>query len=191
MPQAVRGVFPLRVECAPAFNYARSKHTLKIIPDLSIPTTDNAPTAHEKALFSSSEAGLALDLRYVAESSLAGVPEPQIELKELDLTKQGHLGLSTYCELELHEGQAITFLLRTPPGHIYPEAARPSPEKAKQLGVPYESRLFVKCTLIVLNISSPAELVMGASNLRAPDDPLLTKVRRPYEHFFKSRLTSR
>lgn len=127
------------MECAPAFNYARSRHTLDIIPDLSIPTTPENITTHEKALFTSEEADLQLDLRYVAESALAGVPEPELKLKELDLTKKGHLGLSAYCDLELHEGQAVTFILRTPPDHTYPEAARPSPEKAKELGVPYDS----------------------------------------------------
>ena len=92
----------LRVECAPAFNYARSKHTLKIIPDLSIPTTDSAPTPHEKALFSSAEANLELDLRYVVESALAGVAEPEIELKQLD-TRVFNSGLCRHILLEIND----------------------------------------------------------------------------------------
>ncbi|KAI0071654.1 glycoside hydrolase family 15 protein [Panus rudis PR-1116 ss-1] len=155
--EVVRGSIPLRVECAPAFNYARSPHTLKIVPDLSIPVSEANPTPHNKAYFSSPEAKLDLDLRFVHESSLSGVPEPEIELKPLDLMNKGHLGLGVCCDLTLEEGQAVTFILRTPPEHTYPDEARPSPEKARELGVPYE------------------KLVLGASNLRAPDDPMLTK----------------
>ncbi|KAL4244526.1 Glycoside hydrolase family 15 protein [Abortiporus biennis] len=155
--EVVRGSFPLRVECAPAFNYARSKHTTKIMPDLSIPTTESNPTPHNKALFSSPDADLNLDLRFVPEASLAGVAEPEVELKILDLTDKGHLGLGVYTELLLQEGQSVTFILRTPPDHPYPDSVRPSPEKAKELGIPYE------------------KLVLGASNLRAADDPMLTK----------------
>ncbi|THH23046.1 hypothetical protein EUX98_g8133 [Antrodiella citrinella] len=155
--EAVRGEIPIRVECAPAFNYARSKHTMEILPDLSIPGPESDPP-HNKAFFSSSEAELKLDLRYVLETSLAGVAEPHVELKPLDLTKKGHKGLSVYTELVLLEGQAVTFILRTPPDHVYPDAAtRPSVARANELGVPYE------------------KLVIGASSLRAPDDPLLSK----------------
>ncbi|CAL1713826.1 unnamed protein product [Somion occarium] len=156
--EVVRGSISLRMECAPAFNYARSPHTLEIIPDLSIPVPDTTPDhIHNKALFSSSEAKLELDLRYVLESSLAGVPEPNLELQVLDLTEKGHLGHSVFCNLELIEGQAVTFILRTPPERTYPHVAQPSTERAKELGIPFE------------------KLVLGASNLRAPDDPVLTR----------------
>ena len=146
--QVVRGTISLRVECAPAFNYARSTHTLKILPDLSIPASESNPEPHNKALFSSSEAQLDLDLRYVTESSLGGVPEPQVELKELDLTSKGHLGTSVYADLNLKEGQSITFILRSPPNHDYPDEARPNPERARELGVSYESKTFTPCPII-------------------------------------------
>ena len=104
-----------------------------------MPSTE-ADRPHTKAFFSSPDANLSLDLRYVLESTLAGVPEPELELKVLDLTGQGHKGKSVYAELDLKEGQAITFILRTPPTRTYPDAATaPSVAKAKELGVPYES----------------------------------------------------
>ncbi|OCH92848.1 glycoside hydrolase family 15 protein [Obba rivulosa] len=159
--EVIRGSMPLRMECAPAFNYARSPHKTTIIPDTSVPSTYPPATeagSHHKVLFSSQEAGLKLDLRYVADSGLDSVPEPTIQLKTLDLTPQGHLGLSAYVDFELHEGQSITFVLRTPPpDDDLPVEAHPSPERAKEMGVPFE------------------KLVMGASTLRPPEDPMLTK----------------
>ncbi|EKM53302.1 glycoside hydrolase family 15 protein, partial [Phanerochaete carnosa HHB-10118-sp] len=155
---------PLRLECAPAFNYARSPHKTQIIFDNSIahagdpcaPGSDIKP--HMKALFSSPEADMELDLRYVTESSIENVPEPEIELELFDLTRKGHLGISVQSEFTLVEGQSVTFILRTPPKHAYPDAVKPSKEKARQLGVPFE------------------KLVMTASDLRASDDPMLTKI---------------
>ena len=133
------------MECAPAFNYGRSPHKTEIIIDSSIPSPNPceyaSPSAntHMKALFTSPEASLDLDLRYVPDSSLENVPEPDIKLEILDLQSKGHLGLSVCCQFELVEGQAVTFILRTPPKHAYPDAVKPSKEKADQLGVPFES----------------------------------------------------
>ena len=131
------------MECAPAFNYARSPHNTEIVMDTSIPQR-SSPTSpslesHMKALFTSPEAKLDLDLRFVPESSLENIPIPSVDLEILDLVNKGHLGPSVYSEFELVEGQAITFILRTPPKHTYPDAVRPSKEKAEQLGVPFES----------------------------------------------------
>ncbi|KIP11307.1 glycoside hydrolase family 15 protein [Phlebiopsis gigantea 11061_1 CR5-6] len=161
--ECVRGEVPLRLECAPAFNYARSPHTTEITIDNSIPHTEDPtspggrPIAHNKALFSAPEAGMNLDLRYVSESSLDNVREADIKFDLLDLTGKGHLGPSVSCNFTLVEGQAVTFILRQPPNHPYPAAVRPSKEKAEELGVPLE------------------KLILTASDLRAADDPVLTK----------------
>jgi hypothetical protein len=97
---------PIKMECAPAFNYARSKHTTSIVPADSPPST-------ARALFTSDE--LTLDLRYVAESTMSDVPAPHVQLALLDLSQKGHLGLGVQAHLELQEGQCVTFILRTPP----------------------------------------------------------------------------
>ena len=58
---------PLRLECAPAFNYARSPHTMQIVLDSSIPHAadpcqpGSGAQPHMKALFSSPEANLDLE----------------------------------------------------------------------------------------------------------------------------------
>ena len=108
--ECIRGSLPIVVQCAPAFNYARSAHTTTIIDDDSIPDD-----TQKKALFTSDE--LALDLRYVAECSQNAsedVLAPKITLKLLDLSAKGHKGPAVQSSFTLTEGQCVTFVLRTP-----------------------------------------------------------------------------
>ncbi|KAL5519704.1 hypothetical protein ACEPAG_1364 [Sanghuangporus baumii] len=165
--EVIRGAMPMRMECCPAFNYARSKHETTLIPDDSIqdpgltlpPKSPESPgdkVAHSpqmKALFRSEE--LSLDLRYVAEGHCED-PTPPVELELLDMFDKGHLGLGVCCDLDLAEGQVVTFFLRVPPDSPPPAGTRPTRLQAKQLGVPMQS------------------LVIGASKLRSKDDPILT-----------------
>uniref|UniRef100_A0A0W0F6D6 Glycoside hydrolase family 15 protein n=1 Tax=Moniliophthora roreri TaxID=221103 RepID=A0A0W0F6D6_MONRR len=105
--EVIRGGMPLMMECAPAFNYARSSHRTSIIDD------NSTLSPQKKALFESNE--LALDLRYVTDTSLDNVSEPEISLQLLDLSARGHKGPGVYAKLDLSEGQVVTFVLRTPP----------------------------------------------------------------------------
>ena len=132
---------PLRMECAPAFNYARSAHTTAIELDTSVssPSPPSPRGPHHKAVFESPAAGLTLDLRFVAEAALENVPEPEVEFALLDLAQRGHKGPGVYADLRLVEGQAVTFVLRTPPDVQLPRQAHPTHELARQIGVPYES----------------------------------------------------
>ena len=168
--QVIRGVFPLRVEVAPAFNYARDKHDTHILPDRSVPSCLDTAAPHNKTLFVSEN--LSLDFRYISESVIDGIPVPEVDIKLLDLAKKGHLGLSASVDLHLVEGQAVTFVLRplstsqvkrdldsqTPdPGRDEAlQKVMPSLKVAEELGIDYKS------------------LVSGASKFRAADDPLLT-----------------
>lgn len=169
--QVIRGTFPLNVQVAPAFNYARDKHDTYLLPDHSVPgCLDHPTTPHNKALFVSEN--LSLDFRYISESVVDGVPVPPLDLQLLDLTKKGHLGLSASINLNLEEGQVVTFILRhlspsqvkrdlesrTPvsgKGHHFAKVP-PNPKIAEELGIDYKS------------------LVSGASKFRPADDPLLT-----------------
>lgn len=99
--QVIRGKVPLRMECAPAFNYARTPHHLSIIPDDSIPNCGEG-SVQTKALFYTDV--LSLDLRFVAESNLQTTPTPAIQFERLDLRSQGHLAESAYCDFTLEEG---------------------------------------------------------------------------------------
>lgn len=131
------------MECAPAFNYARDAHTTRIVPDASV------VGAQSKVVFASP--ALTLDLRYVSEVTLAPDEDPhghcappEVKLELLDLSGKGHLGLAACAELSLLEGQAVTFVLRTPPDdscETKEEAIDASAkERAAELGVPLESR---------------------------------------------------
>lgn len=136
MFQVVRGTFSLRMECAPAFDYARAKHTTEIIPDDTHPGK-----GQNKVLFKSDH--LSLDLRFLGEHTMECVDDPTVDLKILDLTPKGHLGLSAYCDLDLTEGQVVTFIMRVPP-EAGPEAKlTPTVEKAQSLGVSLESKLLI------------------------------------------------
>lgn len=106
--ECIRGIMPLLMQCAPAFNYARDAHTTTIVDDTSVPIG-----SQKKLLFASPD--LTLDLRYIVENTMDSCQPPTIELSTLDLTSKGHKGLAGYASLQLSEGQAVTFVLRTPP----------------------------------------------------------------------------
>ena len=135
---------PIRVECAPAFNYARSPHTTSLEPDTSVaapapepPTSPVSP--HLKAVFDSPDARLRLDLRYVAEYTLDDVGNPDVKLEYLDLGSKGHKGRGVWTEILLREGQVVTFVLRTPPDVALPTQAHPTHQAARELGISYDS----------------------------------------------------
>lgn len=141
--EVIRGTMPLRMECAPAFNYARDPHETSIVPDSSV------LASQDKIVFTSES--LTLDLRYIAEVTLE--PEEDalrhcaptaVPLRLLDLSARGHLGFAACAELQLVEGQAVTFILRTPPENSKETKAEEAMggttrERAAELGVPFES----------------------------------------------------
>lgn len=140
------------MQCAPAFNYARDPHTTTIIDDASVPVSlTHNQTPQKKVLFESEN--LSLDLRYVVEASESCIhPPPVVDLFALDLSSKGHKGLAAYASLELHEGQTVTFILRTPP--------KDKVEEKKSIEVDTVQRRLI------------APLGTGS---RALDDPYLTK----------------
>lgn len=150
----------MRVECCPAFDYARASHHTAIVTDDSIPdaaSPTSPPTSpgfttpqvqqpgQQKALFHSKD--LTLDLRYVtegcpADGDIASVHAPSVELQKLDLSAKGHLGEGVCVDLDLSAGQAVTFVLRSPPDTAPPKTSRPTREQANQLGIPIQG-LFI------------------------------------------------
>ncbi|KAI6017202.1 glycoside hydrolase family 15 protein [Pisolithus microcarpus] len=157
--EVIRGVASLRMECAPAFNYARDGHTTEFLPD------DSVQYCHQKKVRFRSPS-LELDLRYVAEATLDNVPTPEVKIDYLDLLNKGHLGPAVCCDLSLVEGQRVTFILRVCPEKAGTPEARPTQELADRLGIPLEV------------------LIAGASKMRPQDDPLLTADL--LEHLFRS-----
>ncbi|KAF8264424.1 glycoside hydrolase family 15 protein [Lactarius quietus] len=132
--EVVRGHQSLRVECAPAFNYALAAHRTLLVADDSIPATgENTTVKQKKAVFESDD--LSLDLRFVAESVIDGVPSPSVEFQTLDLTSCGHKGISISADLDLVEGQVVTFVLRTLPNAGEQQTSNTSSNKSPELGV--------------------------------------------------------
>ncbi|KAH9046509.1 glycoside hydrolase family 15 protein [Lactarius hengduanensis] len=130
--EVVRGYQSLRVECAPAFNYALAQHHTSLVPDDSIPAVGR--DAQKKALFESDD--LSLDLRFIAESVIDGVPSPSVEFQTLDLRSRGHKGLSVSADLDLVEGQVVTFVLRTLPKETDEQhTSNPTSDKTQGSGV--------------------------------------------------------
>jgi len=151
--EVVRGKQSIRVECAPAFHYALAEHRTSFVPDETIPSNGDAAEKQKKVVFESSD--LTLDLRYVAESVVDGVPSPSVELQTLDLRRQGHKGIGISADLDLIEGQVVTFVLRTPPQPAREQhIPNPTNDQAQRLG---------------------DQLVTGTTSLRNKEDPLLTK----------------
>jgi hypothetical protein len=166
----------MHVECAPAFNYALAEHRTSLITDDTIPANgEHVPGRQKKALFESSD--LTLDLRFVAESVIDGVSSPTVELRTLDLRPWGHKGISISSDLDLVEGQVVTFVLRTPPStttnqHI----SNPTNEQAQESGVSFDRELYRRYEPICCPTHHVAELLSGTTNPRNKADPLLTKV---------------
>ncbi|KZV94567.1 glycoside hydrolase family 15 protein [Exidia glandulosa HHB12029] len=146
--EVIRGRMPIRMECAPAFDYARAKHDTDFVADTSVAATDQS-----KVIFKSDQ--LSLDLRYIADGA-DSIPGPQVKLKPLDLSKNGHLGLAACADIDMYDGQVVTFVLRIPPGHQTLDDRRPTKEQIEQLGIPIEV------------------VIKGAQKLRSKEDPLLT-----------------
>ncbi|KAG5635958.1 hypothetical protein H0H81_009554 [Sphagnurus paluster] len=142
--ECIRGTIPLLMQCAPAFNYARDTHTTELVLDTSIPPThDTEPgTEPQKKIVFTSSSDFVIDLRYIAESTGEAASVPVVELGTLDLTSKGHKGLAAYASLLLTEGQAVTFVLRTPPDEkaivVSPSNVDTTP-KIRPLGGPVRS----------------------------------------------------
>jgi len=115
----------------------------------------------QKAQFTS--ANLSLDLRYVTWSDDSGTEPPKIDIKVEDLSERGLLGPACTAEFELEEGQVCVFVLRQLGDWGYAtkeheRIANPNAERAKTLGVDMQV------------------LVSATTNLRPPENPMLSKV---------------
>lgn len=170
--ECIRGSLTVNVECAPAFNYARNPHVTSIVDDDSVPL-NVGPQKQKKALFESSD--LTLDLRFIPEKTSEDVEEPVVHLTTLDLSAKGHKGLAVQAFIHLVEGQAVTFILRNPPGTT----------NAYAVALPQVT----VATPVISQVIHGTNIDMGAKTEhdsaitaispkgRAYDDPFLTRVR--------------
>ncbi|KAI5477974.1 glycoside hydrolase family 15 protein, partial [Pseudohyphozyma bogoriensis] len=102
--EVIRGSLPFTIECAPAFNYARSSHET---------TIHKGDHKADSAEFICPE-HVDLELRVVRSKGLNGgdgTKDPEIEMDYLDLSGRGHKGLGVTSSFTLKEGESVTFVL--------------------------------------------------------------------------------
>ncbi|KIJ96968.1 glycoside hydrolase family 15 protein [Laccaria amethystina LaAM-08-1] len=173
--ECVRGKVPLLMQCAPAFNYARSSHVTTLVEDASIPFGPK----QLKAVFDSDS--LSLDLRYVVESEEEHTqfkPEPDIEL--VDLSEKGHKGLGVQSAFTLSEGQIVTFILRTPPTEVIRAPVSGQDQALSAVEMDAKARSQAEHSLETRKGAAELVAERDASMVHAPrgralDDPFLTK----------------
>jgi hypothetical protein len=116
-------------------------------------------------------------LRYVAEGVLEDVEAPVVHLTTLDLSSKGHKGLAVQAFMNLVEGQAVTLILRNPPGstnnfnRVLIPVAKPQPALSPE--IPQQSIINQKAADASVASGQTTTLVPTG---RLPDDPFLTKV---------------
>lgn len=162
-------------EIAPAFDYARAGHKVELVEDKSQVTSGEC--SKTKVLFTSDV--LTVDLRTLTsghaeeqtgDSDPAGRTEPQSQAKgashgpeinwqTLDLTEQGHKGLSQFAEFEVSQGEVVDFVFREVP-EVDEE------EQSSEVGVSTERAE-------TLGVGVP-RLAKGVSKLRPDLDPVLS-----------------
>lgn len=164
------------MQCAPAFNYARSSHVTTLVEDTSIPFGPK----QLKAVFDSDS--LSLDLRFVGESAeeLTQV-NPVADIELIDLSEKGHKGLGVQASFTLSEGQIVTFILRTPPTEVI-RAPMSGQDDQALTAVELDAKARSQAEHSPETRKGAAELVaerdasmVNTPRSRALDDPFLTK----------------
>ncbi|KAI8823994.1 glycoside hydrolase family 15 protein [Fimicolochytrium jonesii] len=131
-----RGKYKVRIECYPAFDYARAKHTTTIVQERGLDgvvrKSSTGCSAGGATVVFKSSCGLTMDLRHViycGENSVGiDVSDPAVhcddssndkyEAPELTWSveqKDKMLGPGVWAEVELKEGQRISFAFRERP----------------------------------------------------------------------------
>ncbi|KAJ3042644.1 hypothetical protein HDV00_006923 [Rhizophlyctis rosea] len=144
--ECIRGKCSIKVECFPAFDYARAPHKTEIAELSDNPylkrnkRSDGSEfvTGSKRVVFKC-ENGLEMDLRHVihcTEDSLNGVDtaaglNPNNEWPKVHWKvdqPEGMLGPGAYAELDLIEGQKITFVFREVEGKCPEGCSEKSPD---------------------------------------------------------------
>ncbi|KNC96195.1 uncharacterized protein SPPG_08349 [Spizellomyces punctatus DAOM BR117] len=138
--ECMRGSYPTRIEVYPAFDYARAKHTTEMVAEggdagtLQHHTDGSGSVTGAQRVVFTSENGLQMDLRHVVHCSeyalgidlaVADVsPEDEVRPGEtrnvpsirwnIDQKKE-MLGPGVWAEVDLREGERITFAFREVP----------------------------------------------------------------------------
>ena len=117
--EVVRGKLDFRLECFPAFDYARKRHKTHLAPDTNAMKDPNTNNFRDKAIFKSED--MTLELRSITgcnpdvEVTDGVLRFPDVEFKIDRTTWPGHKGPGIVAEFTLEEGQTVDFCLREDP----------------------------------------------------------------------------
>ncbi|KAH7369007.1 glycosyl hydrolase [Plectosphaerella cucumerina] len=101
--ECIRGTLELDVEIFPAFNYAQDPHTTTLLQDTKAPGSTS-----KTATFHSATTRLQLDV--TVDRSDEDHAAPDICFRKE--AREGMLGEGIVARLKIHEGQAVSFILR-------------------------------------------------------------------------------
>lgn len=135
--EVIRGALDFRMECFPAFDYARAEHTTEIVDDEKCAKTRGGQS-RKKAVFRSKL--MTMELRAISgcnpdvgTCSIDDLPE----LKFVTDTSAWprHKGPGVVCEFHLKEGETADFILRQDPEEAedvqaVPDTKASNPDKA-------------------------------------------------------------
>lgn len=181
--EVIAGKVTWRVECAPAFNYARDTHDLEIGKDDTQVAGDDGRHPTPRVVFKTPN--LTVDLRTLVscdadeqtgDADPAGETQPQtqtasasagplVDWHALNLSEQGHKGLGVFAEFEVCQGEVVDFVFRQIPCAQEKReeetngengALHVQKQKAQELGVGIDT------------------LAKGVNKLRPDSDPVCT-----------------
>lgn len=116
--EVIRGKLDFRLECFPAFDYARKAHKTYLEDDENCLKDPITGTYRKKAVFSTDD--MTIELRSVTGCNANQVvegetPYPKVEFTLDTTTWPGHKGPGVVAEFSLLEGQTVDFVLREDP----------------------------------------------------------------------------
>ncbi|TIC13498.1 putative glycosyl hydrolase [Wallemia mellicola] len=100
--EVLRGTMQFSSECAPAFDYARSEHTVRLSNNDTVGHFDCMNHIH-------------VDLKYTVSKGTNNTPEPTVKMVISDVSERGFKGSAITSQFTLSEGQVVTFILSQRP----------------------------------------------------------------------------
>lgn len=129
--EVIRGSLPFRLECFPAFDYARQEHTTTLVDDDKCEKDGLTGKKRQKAVFKSEL--MKLELRSVTacdESIDPEMPPPDVHFDINSDAWPRHKGPGVIAEFTLSEGQRAEFILREEPESAEDVSGVPSAKAA-------------------------------------------------------------
>jgi len=142
--EVIRGKLDFRLECFPAFDYARKPHKTHLTDDTNCNKNPDTDSCRQKAVFASED--MTLELRSVTgvngnfEATDGYSGHPKVEFKLDETTWPGHKGPGVVADFTLEEGQTVDFVLREDPRTVGMVAGVPESKSSYVNKAPVQDR---------------------------------------------------